>query len=96
MRIKFRQGYEGPAGTFSPGDIEEIEKNIAINICNAGIAFPVKNKQIERQVKPEAEKQILDIADLEKRKGGHYYLNGEHFAHGKTNARKKLEKWNKG
>jgi len=51
MRIKFRQEYEGPAGSFSPGDIANLNKDIAINICNAGLAFPVKERQIENQVK---------------------------------------------
>jgi len=50
MRIKFRQGYQGPAGSFSPGDVVDLEKNKAIDICNAGLAFPAKEKQIERQI----------------------------------------------
>lgn len=50
MRIKFRQEYEGPAGSFYPGEIVSIEKDLAIDICNAGLAFPVKEKEIEKQI----------------------------------------------
>ena len=51
MRIKFKRGYDGPAGFFSPGDIANLDKDTAIDICNAGLAFPVKEKQVENQLK---------------------------------------------
>ena len=51
MRIKFKRGYDGPAGSFSSGDIANLDKDTAIDICNAGLAFPVKEKQVENQLK---------------------------------------------
>lgn len=50
MRIKFRQVYDGPAGSFSPGDMADLDTDTAINICNAGLAFPVKEKKVETQM----------------------------------------------
>lgn len=51
MKIKFRQGYDGPAGSFSPGDIANLDTDTAIDICNAGLAYPTKEKQTETQMK---------------------------------------------
>ncbi len=70
MRVKFRREYDGPAGSFSPGDVVNLEKDIAIDICNAGLAFPVKEKQVENQ-----------MINYPKHIGGPYWelSNGERF-----------------
>ena len=96
MKVKFKQALAGPAYSYSAGDVADIEESQAIRLCEKGIAEPVKEKKTEKQTAPEPENQALTFDDLEKKKGGHYYLDDKHFAHGEENAREKLQKMNEG
>ncbi len=89
MKIKFRRGYDGPAGTFNPGDIAEINKNLAIDICNADLARPVREKEIETQVKREKE-EAINKYPLHKG-GGWYELSNGQKIQGKEEAVKTEE-----
>ena len=44
----------------------------------------------------EKMKNKLTLEDLEVKTGGHYYLNGEHVAHGKENAKEFIAQYNGG
>lgn len=55
----------------------------------------LEKRNAEQKDKKEESKKIT-IDDLDKEKGGHYYLDGEHFAHGEENAKEKLKELNEG
>jgi len=55
MKIKFIQGLAGPDYSYSPGNIDDVEEKQAIRLCEAGIARPVKEKEVETATKPKPE-----------------------------------------
>ena len=96
MKIKFKTGISGPNYSYSKGDEADFDKKKAIRLCEAGIARPIKEEDIEKQVKNKSENEMVTFDDLKKKKGGHYYLDGEHFAHGEENAKEKIKELNEG
>lgn len=96
MEIKFKQGLAGPAYSYNPGDVADMEESQAIRLCEKGIAEPVKDKKVETQTAPEPEKEMITFDDLEKKAGGWYeFPNGEKVR-GEEKAKKKLKEMNGG
>lgn len=53
-------------------------------------------KAEEPDKEPEEGEKELTIDDLEVRKGGHYYLDGDHVAHGEQQAKEFIDEYNGG
>ncbi len=47
LKIIFKESIAGPNYAYSPGDSAEFEEKQAIRFCEAGIAYPTKEKQVE-------------------------------------------------
>ena len=62
MKIKFKTGISGPNYSYSKGDEADFDKKKAIRLCEAGIARPIKEEDVETSAK-----------DYPYHKGGGYY-----------------------
>lgn len=76
MKIIFKESIAGPNYAYAPGDKAEFEEKQAIRFCEAGIAIPVKEENVETQAKTSEEKSSKKYPY---HKGGGYYelSNGE-------------------
>ena len=96
MRIKIKQGLSGPAYSYSAGDIVDLPQKKAIKLCEAGIAQPVKEKEIEKQTKPQQENQEITFSDLNKKAGGWFEFPDGKNVRGEEAAKERLKKLNGG
>lgn len=86
MKIKFDVSIAGVNYNYDIGDTAEMPKSQAIRLCKAGIAHPLKEKDIETQVERPNETANKNYP---RHKGGGYYIlsNGDQVR-GKEKAQK--------
>lgn len=53
MKIIFKESIAGPNYAYGPGESAEFEQKQAIRFCEAGIAYPAKEKQTETSSFPK-------------------------------------------
>jgi len=77
MKIKFKTGISGASYNYGPGDVVDFEEEQAIRFCEAGIARPVKEKDVETAAKDENNAEVEQ--EYPKHTGGGWYelSNGE-------------------
>jgi len=77
MKIKFKTGISGVNYNYGPGDVATFEEEQAIKFCEAGIARPVKEKDIETAAKDDNVE--TNGQEYPKHTGGGWYelSNGE-------------------
>lgn len=71
MKIKFKTGISGASYNYGPGDVADFEEEQAIRFCEAGIARPVKEKDVETA--NNTENKATPDQEYPKHTGGGWY-----------------------